>query len=340
MSIKRGILLINTGTPNSPNWGHVWSYLREFLMDPFVLNIPTFFRWILVNVIIVPFRAAKSARAYKLIWTNRGSPLKFHSLDLAEKVQKLMPNHLVRVAMRYQHPTIESELIFLYKHGVKDVTIVPMFPQYSLAATESAVSLTKELVKEKFPQMTLKIVGDFYEDPGFIAAQADLVKTAMASFSPDHVLMSYHGLPENHVQATDPSKTHCLKAANCCASITAANRKCYRAQCYATSRALASSLNLMTESYSVSFQSRLGNTPWIQPFTDVILSELRGRGIKRLMVVCPSFVADCLETIEEIGIRASTDWLALGGEAFEFVPCVNASERFAEGVRAMVESEA
>ncbi|MCX6119075.1 MAG: ferrochelatase [Proteobacteria bacterium] len=338
MSKKDGVLLVNIGTPDSPSTSDVRKYLREFLMDPLVLNIPFIFRWILVHLIIAPLRGPKSAHAYQKIWTRNGSPLMVYSKQLADKVQYRLSQSIVLHAMRYQSPSIYSQISSLASSGVTNITMLPMFPQYSLAATESAVLEAKNVVAKQFPQMKLKIIGDFFNHPGFIEAQASIIRKKIEDFKPDHILMSYHGLPENHVQATDRSGQHCLKAKDCCAAITETNRLCYRAQSFDTSRKLASSLGLTSNQYSVSFQSRLGKIPWIQPFTDFIIKDLKNSGVKRLLVVCPSFVADCLETLEEIGIRCREDWLALGGEAFEFAPCVNADDAFADAVVSLVKN--
>lgn len=336
----RGILLINIGTPESPTVPAVRRYLREFLSDPRVLNMPWIIRWFLVNIIIVPFRAAKSTRAYQSVWTKEGSPLMVHSQRCAEKLQLKLPQDKVAVAMRYGSPSIQAVMESMMRSGVDELIALPMFPQFSEAATASAIAEFERVIKKNKTtwQGKTKIIGDFYVDPGFINAQAQLVRERIESFKPDHLLMSYHGLPENHVQATDRSsnRDHCLIKENCCVKICDANRSCYRAQSFATSHALADTLGLPQDKWSVSFQSRLGRTPWIQPFTDVVIPELYQKGVRRLMVVCPSFVADCLETVEEIGIRARADWRTLGSEDFSLVPCVNEDDRFIDALVKLV----
>ncbi len=336
----RGILLINIGTPESPTVPAVRRYLREFLSDRRVLNMPWIIRWFLVNIIIVPFRAAKSTRAYLSVWTKDGSPLMVHSQRCAEKLQLKLPQDRVAVAMRYGSPSIQTVMESMMRSGVDELIALPMFPQFSEAATASAIAEFERVIKKNKTkwQGKTKIIGDFYVDPGFIDAQAQLVRERIESFKPDHLLMSYHGLPENHVQATDRSsnRDHCLVKGNCCVKICDENRNCYRAQSFATSHALADTLGLPQDKWSVSFQSRLGRTPWIQPFTDVVIPELYQKGVRRLMVVCPSFVADCLETVEEIGIRARADWRTLGSEDFSLVPCVNEDDRFIDALVKLV----
>ena len=336
---KRGIILLNIGTPDSPTTSSVRKYLREFLMDPRVLTMPGWVRWILVNLIIAPTRGPKSAHAYKAVWTERGSPLMEHSVACAAKLQAALGNEaVVRVAMRYGFPSIEAVVNELLRdQEVTELVAVPMFPQYSSAATGSAAEELMRVLSRRVAVPALRILPAFYDDPAFISAVAAAAKPTLDLFRPDHVLMSYHGLPENHVVATDHGKVpHCLETSNCCAKICAANRDCYRAQCYSTSRALCVNMGLDEKSYSVSFQSRLGRTPWIKPFTDEYLPELRQRGVKRLAVLCPSFVADCLETVEEIGIRAREQWLSLGGEELTLVPCVNAEDPWIQGLVQMV----
>lgn len=332
MTLKRGILLINIGTPEAPTVPAVRRYLREFLSDPRVLTMPALLRWFLVNVVIVPFRAPKSTHAYQKIWTRAGSPLMVNSVACADKLRKALPSDDVMVAMRYGSPSIRDVVETLSLAGAKELIAVPMFPQFSEAATASAMAEFQKAIKEAGWEGPSRVVSDFYDQPEFISAQADVIRKAMTEFKPDYILMSYHGLPESHMKASDLSGEHCLRAPSCCDQIVDVNRYCYRAQSYATSRALAKVLGLTADKWSVSFQSRLGREPWIQPFTDVVLGELYNKGVRRLMVVCPSFVADCLETIEEIGIRARDDWKALGGEGFMHVPCVNDHDEFIQGL--------
>lgn len=331
-NLNKALVLINIGTPKSPEVSDVRRYLREFLMDPLVINIPYLMRWILVNVIIIWIRAKKSAHAYKSIWTPEGSPLMVNSLRLRDVVRSLRPDVKVEVAMRYQEPSFKTCLENLKRQGVTDITAVPMFPQYSLAATKSAVDQFSRELKAQGAFANLQFIDEsapvFRRD--FVLAQAAVLREKISDFKPDHVLMSYHGLPVNHLTALHPNV--CRADQQCCLNLTKANEKCYRAQCYKTSFDLAHAVGLLSAQYTVTFQSRLGRAKWIEPYTDVELPRLAAQGVKRLLVVCPSFVADCLETVEEIGIRAKADWLHAGGTDFCFVPCVNDSRIFAEGL--------
>ncbi len=336
---RTGVLLVNVGTPDSPAVRDVRRYLREFLSDARVLTMPKLLRWVLVHGVIAPFRGPKSAHAYRSIWSDKGSPLLVHSQNLAHALsQELGPSFVTRLAMRYGNPQMElvlSELID--QHNVDHVIVVPLYPQYSSSATGSAIAKVFDILARRVAVPSVRIIGDFYEHPAFINAQAQIAKERLAAFNADHVLMSYHGLPESHVRATSPS--HCLETSDCCAAVTTRNRFCYRAQCFATSRRLAEALGLTSDGYTVAFQSRLGRTPWIKPYTDMILTDIRQKGVKRLAVVVPSFTADCLETIEEIGDRARADWRDLGGDDFILVPCVNQDSRWVKGLAAMILNE-
>lgn len=327
-----GVLLVNVGTPDGPDVASVRRYLREFLTDKRVLTIPGILRWFLVNLIIAPFRGPKSAHAYKSIWTKDGSPLLCHGKALASALEReLGGGYVARLAMRYGNPAVDvvlSEL--LDDHQVERLIVVPLYPQYSSSATGTAIERVQEVLSKRSVIPAVNFVGDFYDDEGFISAQAKIAEEKLAEFRADHVLMSYHGLPESHVKAT--TRGHCLKGADCCASLGSHNRFCYRAQAFATSRLLAQKLGLGPKEYSVAFQSRLGRTPWIRPFTDMILSDLYKSGVRRLAVTVPSFVSDCLETIEEIGFRAREDWKSLGGEDFLLIPCVNSDPRWVKAL--------
>jgi ferrochelatase len=320
-----GALLVNLGTPDAPRTPEVRRYLREFLSDPYVLDMPAPGRFLLLYGIILPLRPARSAEAYRKIWTDRGSPLMVHSLDLLEAVRaELEPDTPVELAMRYGNPSIATGLRALRRRGVWHVTALPLYPQYAASTTDSvAVELAAAVAREDTAQ-DIVCLPPFYDDPGFIRAFADVGRPVLGSAKPDHVLMSYHGLPERQILKGDPGGAHCLKTESCCRAISSVNARCYRAQCYATSRLLAEALDLAPGEYTVSFQSRLGRTPWIRPYTDQMLAELARRGVRRLAVLCPSFVADCLETLEELGIRGREQFLAAGGEAFTLVPSLNA----------------
>jgi ferrochelatase len=333
-----GLLLINLGTPEAPETGPVRDYLREFLSDPRVIDIPAVARWLLLNLVILPFRPAKSAAAYRKIWTSAGSPLLCHHLALATALQAALGDAVkVVAAMRYGSPSIATGLQTLKAAGIDRILILPLYPQYSSAATGSTLEAVFAQASRLWNVPSLQVLPPFYADPGFIRAVAAQTRPVLERVRPDHVLFSFHGVPERQVKRSDDSGSHCLAKGDCCESITAQNQYCYRAHCVQTARLTAAALGLPPEKWSISFQSRLGRTPWITPFTDVVLEEMPARGIKRLVVVSPSFTADCLETLEEIGIRAVADFKAKGGEALELVPSLNAEPVWVEAVAAMVQ---
>lgn len=332
---KTGILLINLGTPDHCDRKSVYRYLTEFLNDPRVIDLPAIFRWILVNVLIVPFRSGKAAKAYKQIWTEAGSPLLVHSKALQIALQhKLGAQYQVALGMRYGNPSIESALATL--ENCHTIHVIPLFPQYSSAATGSAIEKTLNLISKQWNIPALHVWRDFYDHPAFVLASADLIKQTMSKHAVDVVLFSYHGLPERHI-----SKSACLAACDheqACPAIEFKNQYCYRAQCYATTRAIAAAVGLTEQQYRVAFQSRLGRTPWIKPYTDLMLPELIQQGVKNIAVVCPSFVADCLETLEEVNIRLREQWRLLGGESFHYVPCPNDHPVWVDGLAGILSS--
>lgn len=335
-----GVLLINLGTPDAPTTPAVRRYLREFLMDPRVIDISIVARWPLVNLIIAPFRAPKSAAAYREVWTERGSPLLTAGVDLTTAVQeRLGDGFRVAFGMRYQNPSVRAALDSLLREPIDRIIVLPLFPQYSSAATGSAVQRVFDELGQDWNLPSVSVIADFYAHPGFIHAQAQVAREAIADFDPDLVLMSFHGLPERHVRKSWAEGFTGCDLQGPCPAIGDGNRFCYRAQCYETARALASAMELTEDRYRVSFQSRLGRTPWIQPYTDELLPDLAKAGARRIAVMCPAFVADCLETLEEIGIRAREDWRAAGGEELRLIPCVNADPRWADAVADMVRAE-
>lgn len=337
------VLLLNLGTPDSPAVSDVRRYLREFLSDPRVLDLHPVGRWALLNLVILPFRPAKSARAYQSIWGqgDHGSPLLFHSRNLTEGVRAALGSgYVVELGMRYGAPSIPSALAKLLAANPSKIVVAPLFPQYSSAATGSALERVYEVLGKAWNVPAIETLPAFYDDPGFISSFTQVARPHLDAFRPDFVLFSYHGLPERHVRKSDLTKSHCLANAGCCDAIGPANQYCYRAHCFATTRALAASLGLATEGHSVAFQSRLGRTPWIHPYTDLVLPELAKAGKRRLAILCPAFVADCLETVEEIGIRAKAQWKSLGGDDLLLVPSLNAEPAWIDTVAKMVRSTA
>jgi ferrochelatase len=333
--MKTGLLLSNLGTPADPSPSAVRRYLAEFLADPRVLDINALGRWALLNLIILPTRPKKSAAAYAKIWGEDGSPLLSHGRALQQAVQaKLGDAWIVELGMRYGEPSIGGALDRLRAQAVDLIVFLPLYPQYAASSTGSSIEELYRLVAGRWVTPAIATVPAFYDEPGFVRAFAEVGRPVVAEARADHVLFSYHGLPERQVQKTDDTGQHCLRSASCCDRIVDANRNCYRAQCYATTRALVDALALSVP-HSVSFQSRLGRTPWIKPYTDEVMPELAKQGARRLVVFCPAFVADCLETLEEIGIRAKQDWLAAGGESLTLVPSLNATPAWVEAVATM-----
>ncbi|MFI5314494.1 MAG: ferrochelatase [Myxococcota bacterium] len=326
---RTGVLLLNLGTPRSPETADVRRYLREFLSDPRVLDVAAPARWALVNLAIAPFRAPRSAAAYRKIWTEAGSPLLANGVALrAALAAELGGECAVELGMRYGEPSIAGALERLCAQGVARIVALPLFPQYASSSLGSALARLFELAARRTNVPALEARTEFYAEAGFVAALAEIARPRLAAFRPDHVLFSYHGLPERHMRRGDPTGRHCLVSDDCCDAIVPANARCYRAQCLATTRALARALGLAPGAFSFAFQSRLLRDPWIRPYTDLRLPELARAGAKRIAVLCPSFAADCLETLEEIGIRGAEQWRAAGGEALELVPCANAHPAF------------
>ena len=333
--MKTGVLLTNLGTPDDPSTPAVRRYLREFLSDPRVVDLPAFARFLLVHGIILPFRGPKSARAYASIWGERGSPLLVHSIDLRDALRRELPETPIELGMRYGTPTLASSMAALDAQGCSRILCVPLYPQYASSSTGSTLQALYEIAGKRSNTPMLEVLPPFHSDQRFLAAQAALIRATRESFEPDHVLLSFHGLPERHC-AEGPQSAHCLKSEDCCDALLDINRDCYRAQCFATARGLRERLGLSSAECTLAFQSRLGRRPWIQPHTDVSIPELARRGVRRLAVSCPSFTADCLETVEEIGIRAAADFRAAGGEELRLIPALNASPAWTRGLAEMV----
>jgi ferrochelatase len=321
-----GLLLVNLGSPDAPTTPAVRRYLRQFLSDPRVIDINPVGRALLLNLIILPFRPRKSAAAYRKVWTDEGSPLLVHSRRLVEKVRrKLGAGWQVELGMRYGAPSIASALAAL--QPCERIIVLPLYPQYASSSTGSSLEEVMRVASAGEVVPPLAFAPAFHDDAGFLDAFAAVGRPLVSDV--DHVLFSFHGLPERHLKKIHDT---CLQADDCCAAVQQTNRDCYRAQCFATARGLAERLALPTGSWSVSFQSRLGRTPWIRPHTDVVLPELARAGKKRLAVFCPAFVADCLETLEEIGIRAKEQFTEAGGTSLVLVPSLNDSPDWVDTV--------
>ncbi len=333
--MSKGILLVNLGSPDSPSVPDVRRYLNQFLMDGRVIDVAWPLRRLLVGLILIK-RPVESGHAYEKIWTKDGSPLVVTSKHIRTDLQ-LRVNVPVELGMRYQNPSIESAVKNLVAKGAKDVLLIPLFPHYAMSSYESAVVRVQEVAAQVAPQMKLTVQPPYFDAPDFIAA---LVASASEFLKQDydHLLFSYHGIPERHLRKSDPTGCHCLKVENCCEIASPAQATCYRAQCFATTAAFVKLAGVPKEKYSVSFQSRLGRDPWLKPYTDYELVRLAQEGKKRMLVICPAFVSDCLETIEEIGMRGCADFLAASGKEFTRIPCMNEHPRWISALENMVTS--
>jgi len=319
--MSAGVLLINLGSPDSPSVGDVRRYLREFLMDGRVIDTPWPLRAAIVHGCILPFRPKESAHAYKSVWTTEGSPL----IATCQRVQAQLQKRAgipVELAMRYQNPSIEVALGKLANQNVEQLLLIPMFPHYAMSSYETAVERVKELLAQHALRMTLTVQPPYYEAPDYISALAGSAADYLND-GYDHLLFSFHGVPERQIKKADPTGCHCLKTRNCCEASSPAHATCYRAQCFKTVKAFVSQANIPAIKYSIAFQSRLGRDPWLAPSTEDELQRLARASVKRLLVICPAFVADCLETIEEIGIRGRKVFLEAGGKDFVRIPCLN-----------------
>lgn len=330
----KGVLLVNLGTPDSTKVSDVRKYLREFLMDKRVIDIPFLNRWMLINFIIAPLRAPKSAREYERLFDEKGSPLKYYGYEVRDKLREKIESkgYKVELAMRYQSPSIAEGLEAL-KH-CESIHVIPLFPQYASASTGSVQDKVMEIVKDWQIIPDIKFTSQFFEDELFLETIADNARKLMAETQYDHFLFSYHGIPERQI-IKGAIDGYC-QFGKCCNKLHDKNRYCYRAQCYATTRLLAEKLGLNEDQYSVAFQSRLGKTPWIKPYTDEALVELAEQGKKKVLAFSPSFISDCLETTVEVGETYRDDFIEAGGEQWDLVPSLNAEEKWVECLEGMV----
>lgn len=319
-----GLLLVNLGSPSAPTTQALKSYLHEFLMDPEVIDIPQFLRWPLVHWLIVPRRSRYSAALYEKIWTENGSPLIEHSRLFAKALEDELKDDeglKIGLGMRYGEPSIRQALEELPLERLDRLIVFPLYPQYAQSSTLTArTQVLADLRSLGHSEFKLEWIEPFYKDPRYIKAVAAASTETLDAFQPDFSLFSFHGLPERHLKRMH---SVCFSTDNCCAEINPDNQNCYRAQCFSTAHDVAAALNIPTDRYSISFQSRLGRTPWIQPYTDFEIQNLPSKGIKRLAVFCPSFVADCLETLDEIENREKERFLNAGGEELQLIPSLN-----------------
>lgn len=321
---KKGVLLVNLGSPDSYEVKDVKPYLNEFLMDERVIDLPLWLRKFLVQGIVLRTRPPKSAAAYKKIWWEEGSPLIVISKRLQAKLAQKVP-FPVGLGMRYGNPSIKAgiESLLAESPQLEEILLIPLYPHYAMSSYETVVVKAEEVQKEHFPNLKIQVLPPFYEEEKYISVLGESLRP-FTEGEFDQLLFSYHGVPERHIKKGDTTKKHCLKQADCCnVACPEAQDVCYRHQVYRTSALVAEYLGLSQDQFSVAFQSRLGPDPWLKPYTAKTIEEFPEKGVKKLLVACPAFVADCLETIEEIGMEAKEEFLEAGGEAFTMIPCLN-----------------
>ncbi|WP_456438192.1 ferrochelatase [Psychroserpens sp.] len=325
----KGVLLVNLGSPDSPKPKDVKKYLGEFLMDERVIDVPLWARTLLVKGIILNTRPKASAKAYKKIWWKEGSPL----IVLSERLQNKIQNQVdfpVALAMRYGSMTIKNGLQELVDKGVNEVFLIPLYPQFAMATTETILVLAEDIRKEHFSNITIQDLKAFYNNTNYIKVLSNSIAKHLEGKDYEHLLFSYHGVPERHIRKSDVTKSHCKIDGSCCATASPAHEFCYRHQCKEVTRLVGIALSLKEGTFSTSFQSRLGFDPWLQPYTDRTIERLGKKGVKKMAIVTPAFVSDCLETLEEIAIEGEEIFLEMGGKDFTTVPCLNDNKEFVD----------
>ncbi len=318
--MSKAILLVNLGSPDSPSVPDVRRYLNEFLMDGRVIDTAWPLRRLIVGLILIN-RPKESAHAYQSIWTPAGSPLITTSRAVQEKLQARL-NVPVELAMRYQNPSIENAIRQLSAKGVDDLFLIPLFPHYAMSSYETAVVRVHEVAAQLAPKMKVTVQPPYGDMPELITAMTAVAAEYLQQ-GYDHLLFSFHGIPERHLRKSDPTHSHCLSSPNCCSQPSEAHKFCYRHQCFRTADEFAKAAKLPAGKWSVSFQSRLGRDPWLKPYTDFEFERLAKAGVKKLLVISPAFVADCLETLEELRIRGRDSFIGAGGKEYAQIPCVN-----------------
>ena len=318
----KGVLLVNLGSPDSSTPKDVKKYLGEFLMDERVIDVPLWARTLLVKGIILNTRPKISAKAYSKIWWEEGSPL----IVLSERLENKLKQEVelpTALAMRYGSMTIKNGLQQLVDKGVDEVLIIPLYPQFAMATTETILVLAKELRDAHFPQLTLSDLPPFYNNPEYIKVLSNTIKASLKGKTYEHLLFSYHGIPERHIRKSDITKSHCKIDKSCCVTPSEAHAYCYKHQCLEVTRLVGEELGLEDAVYSTSFQSRLGFDPWLQPYTDRTIERLGKEGTKSMAIATPAFVSDCLETLEEIAMEGEEIFHEVGGKDFTTIPCLN-----------------
>jgi ferrochelatase len=331
--MNKAVLLVNLGSPDSTSVGDVRRYLNEFLMDRRVIDTPWLLRRFIVGMILIN-RPKQAAEAYRKIWLPEGSPLIVTSWRVCEKLQERV-SVPVELAMRYQNPSIADALRRLAEQKIDQIFLIPLFPHYAMSSYETAVVRVRKVAGVIAPKMKIVVQPPYGDAPDYISALAGSAANHLEAGC-DHLLFSFHGIPERHLHKSDPTGGHCLTMPNCCETASPAHATCYRAQCLKTVAAFVAQARVPASQCSISFQSRLGRDPWLKPYTDFELVELPRRGLKNLLVICPSFVSDCLETLEEIGLRGRDAFLSAGGEEFAQIPCLNEHPLWISALEKMV----
>ena len=318
--MSKAILLVNLGSPDAPTVPAVRRYLNEFLMDGRVIDVAWPLRRLIVGMILIN-RPKESAHAYQAVWTPEGSPLIVTSRHVQQQLQSRV-SVPVELAMRYQNPSIESAVKSLADRKITEVLLIPLFPHYAMSSYETAVVRVQEVAQKLAPQMKITVQPPYGDAPDYIAALVAVAEPHLRQDF-DHLLFSFHGVPERQIKKSDPTHAHCLTVSDCCRTPSAAHPFCYRHQCYRTAEEFAKAAKLPEGKWSVSFQSRLGRDPWLKPYTDFELERFAREGVKKIVVISPAFVSDCLETIEELGIRGKESFQGAGGESYALIPCLN-----------------
>jgi len=338
-TVKTGVVLINTGSSSAPKTKETRAYLRQFLSDPRIIDLPAWKRWIIVNCFILPFRPKQTAHAYEAIWTDRGSPLISISEDFRDKLRERFPENPIEIGMAYGEPSIPSALDKLTAARVDRIVIVPMFPQYASATTGSVLSGCYEYAAKQWNVPHYSVLPPYYLEPSYIDAWEAVAKPVLEDYQPDHVLLSYHGLPVRQIYKGDATGAYCMKVDNCCGKAVPENQWCYRHHCIQSSYALIERLGLKEGAYSITFQSRLGRDPWLEPATDATIEKLAQQGVKRLAILSPAFTADCLETLEELGMAGKESFLEHGGEDLMLVPSLNTHPAWVDAMAGLLARE-
>ncbi len=333
MMANKAVLLANLGSPDSADTEAVRRYLNQFLMDPHVIQLPWLLRRIIVSLFILPLRPKASAQAYQSVWMEEGSPLVVLSEQLKKALQCQL-NMPVAMAMRYGNPSIETELLTLSQQpGIDEVLYIPLYPHFADSTVTTSIEEAQRVIKEHDLNIKLNVIEPFYEQPDYINALVESAKPYLEQ-AYDHLVFSYHGLPESHIKKSDPTGLHCLKSSSCCQTPSEAHKTCYRHQVMRTTQCFVEQAQIASDKYSVTFQSRLGRAKWLAPNTEDRLRELAQSGIKKVLVICPAFVTDCLETLEEIAIRADEVFKEAGGNELHLIPCLNGHPKWVDALAA------